>query len=153
MVIVTHCHSRAWENICKPSFTFHTIALLFNLPDPSILKFLQKRRQQPSNSAAIVSPINCDDDDDEGIDQNIVEDRNTEDMGDKQGDQCTGGGSGVAEQILGTNISEKWLHMDQIEQEKLEWMKDCQVPSAKKSGVCIRNVLYNDTLPYKYEYV
>ncbi|XP_029211731.2 RNA polymerase II-associated protein 1-like isoform X2 [Acropora millepora] len=30
-------------------------------------------------------------------------------------------------------VSQKWLHMDTVETEKLEWMKDCTVPSAVDS--------------------
>ncbi|XP_015763602.1 PREDICTED: RNA polymerase II-associated protein 1-like [Acropora digitifera] len=34
-------------------------------------------------------------------------------------------------------VSKKWLHMDTVETEKLEWMKDCTVPSAVDSKVKI----------------
>ena len=34
-------------------------------------------------------------------------------------------------------VSQKWLHMDTVETEKLEWMKDCTVPSAVDSKVKI----------------
>ena len=34
-------------------------------------------------------------------------------------------------------VSQKWLHMDTVETEKLEWMKDCTVPSAVDSKVRI----------------
>ena len=72
--------------------------------------------------------------DDEGIDSVLVDDVIA---GDNQGQLKTQGKGGdfvdVSKDILGTNISEKWLHMDQVEAEKLEWMK--KSPSAKKSGV------------------
>ena len=32
-------------------------------------------------------------------------------------------------------VSNKWLHMDTVETEKLEWMKDCPTPSAVESKV------------------
>lgn len=32
-------------------------------------------------------------------------------------------------------VSSKWLHMGTVETEKLEWMKDCQTPSAVESKV------------------
>jgi len=32
-------------------------------------------------------------------------------------------------------VSSKWLHMDTVETEKLEWMKDCPAPSAVDSKV------------------
>ena len=34
-------------------------------------------------------------------------------------------------------VSQKWLHMDTVETEKLEWMKDCTVLSAVDSKVKI----------------
>ena len=32
-------------------------------------------------------------------------------------------------------VSSKWLHMGTVETEKLEWMKDSQIPSAVESKV------------------
>ena len=32
-------------------------------------------------------------------------------------------------------VSSKWIHMDTVEYEKLEWMKDCPPPSALESKV------------------
>jgi hypothetical protein len=40
-----------------------------------------------------------------------------------------------AEELAQMASSQKWVHMDKIEPEKLEWMKDCPAPSAVKKKV------------------
>ena len=53
-----------------------------------------------------------------------------EDIADQQSDE------GV--RIGDLKLSEKWLHMDTVESDKLKWMKDCPLPMAVKSKVqCI----------------
>ena len=37
-------------------------------------------------------------------------------------------------------VSSKWLHMDTVEHEKLEWMKDCRKPSALDSKVLFSKI-------------
>ena len=79
--------------------------------------------------------------DDEGIDSNITDEVINNEKQERPGSESEGGkdvGGDEVEEILGSNISEKWLHMDQVEPEKLEWMKNCEMPSAKKSGVCFK---------------
>ena len=79
--------------------------------------------------------------DDEGIDSNITDEVINNEKQERPGSESEGGkdvSSDEVEGILGSNISEKWLHMDQVEPEKLEWMKNCEMPSAKKSGVCFK---------------
>ena len=43
--------------------------------------------------------------------------------------------SGDCMTIGDLRVSRQWLHMDTVETEKLEWMKDCPVPSAVDSEV------------------
>lgn len=110
--------------------------------DPSILKFLQERQsQQKSASSGENDSAQCEDD--EGIDSTILDDT-TEGVNEAKHEnesENIGVDQGKAvENILGTNISEKWLHMDQLEPEKLEWMKNYQAPSARKSGVGLLNL-------------
>jgi hypothetical protein len=91
------------------------------------VQFLKEKRKQQTSTN---DPQICEDD--EGIDSILVDDVAA---GDNEGQSKTQGegGADVAKDILGTNISEKWLHMDQVEPEKLEWMK--KSPSATQSGV------------------
>ena len=88
-----------------------------------------------ANSTILNNTQLCEDD--EGIDSILVDDVNT--VG-NQGKSNSQGGDGrlvdVAKDILGANISENWLHMDQIEPEKLKWMK--KSPSMKESRVCLK---------------
>lgn len=43
--------------------------------------------------------------------------------------------SSEVKKIGDVEVSSKWLHMDTVEYEKLEWMKDCPPPSALESKV------------------
>ena len=93
------------------------------------MQFLKEKRKQQTSTN---DPQICDDD--EGIDSILVDDVAAGDIQGQSKTQEEGGGlADVAKDILGTNISEKWLHMDQVEPEKLEWMK--KSPSATQSGV------------------
>jgi hypothetical protein len=105
---------------------------------------LQEKRKQPKSMTTVENDSQlCEDD--EGIDSILVDDVMTGDDQEQSKFQEEGGALvDVAKDILGTNISEKWLHMDQVEAEKLEWMK--KSPSVKKSGVGLRFVIPT-TLP------
>ncbi|XP_028409671.1 RNA polymerase II-associated protein 1-like [Dendronephthya gigantea] len=108
-------------------------AKLQQMLDPSILKFLQERRKQ-QQSTSTTKDNSLLGEDDEGIDtMNLVDDGTAGESQEKSKvEKDVEGLVGMANDILGTNISEKWLHMDQVEPEKLEWMKD--LPNVKKSG-------------------
>ena len=117
-----------------------------SIPEPSILKFLrEKRKQIPANSSIENNSQLCDDD--EGIDSILVDDVNT--VMDNQGESKPQGDSGglvdVAKDILGSNVSEKWLHMDQVEPEKLKWMK--KSPSVQQSGVGLKGIVLAEGFP------
>lgn len=106
------------------------------LLDPSIVEFLtqkQKKSEEQTNDSIIVEQ--CDDNDvDEGFDSYFVEESHD---GDNRGPSLIPGSNDssmdVANNVLGSNISEKWLHMDHVEHDKLEWMK--KIPNARTSRV------------------
>ena len=122
------------------------------ISEPSIIKFLQeKRKQQTSANSTILNNTQlCEDD--EGIDSILVDDVNT--VG-NQGKSQSQGSDGrlvdVAKDILGANISENWLHMDQVETEKLKWMK--KSPTIKESRVCLKLKFENCCSYYIYPLV
>lgn len=106
----------------------------YYIVDPSILKFLQERqKQQKSLITSKDNSVLCEDD--EGIDSmNLADDGAAGESQEKsKSEKEVESLAGVTNDILGTNISEKWLHMDQVEPEKLEWMKE--LPIVKTSGV------------------
>lgn len=45
------------------------------------------------------------------------------------------------EELAEMASSQKWVHMDRVEAEKLEWMKDCPTPSAVRKEVHLIVVL------------
>lgn len=45
------------------------------------------------------------------------------------------------EELAEMASSQKWVHMDRVEPEKLEWMKDCPTPSAVRKEVHLIVVL------------
>ena len=46
--------------------------------------------------------------------------------------------SSEVKKIGDIEVSSKWIHMDTVEHEKLEWMKDCPPPSALESKVILQ---------------
>lgn len=109
-----------------------TLITYLHILDPHILKFLQQKRQTSTSTTGTSSKL-CEDD--EGIGAILVDDVTTEGIQQHSMSQSKGNGLvDVGKDALGTNVSEKWLHMDRVENEKLEWMK--KPPNVKKSGVC-----------------